>query len=125
MRLISLWGPVFLVMALIFFSSSVSDPGAPPGGLSDKSAHVLAYAALGAAFVRALAGGSARRATGGCVIAAAALATVYGITDEVHQGFVPDRTPDAVDLLADAVGGLAGAFCMAVAYRVAGRRLQR
>ena len=125
MRLLSLWGPVCLVMALIFFSSSVSDPGAPPGGLSDKSAHVLAYAALGAALVRALAGGSARRVTRGCVLAAAALATAYGVTDEVHQSFVPERTPDAMDLLADAVGGLAGAVCMALAYRLAGRRVSR
>jgi VanZ family protein len=32
----------------------------------------------------------------------------YGVTDEWHQSFVPGRSADAIDLVADAVGaGLA------------------
>lgn len=46
MRFLSLWGPVIAVMTVIFTASSMSDPGAPPGGLSDKTAHFAAYAAL-------------------------------------------------------------------------------
>ncbi len=38
---------------------------------------------------------------------AALLASLYGISDEVHQAFVPDRSADALDWLADTVGALA------------------
>ena len=37
----------------------------------------------------------------------AAFAIVYGITDEVHQLYVPDRTFDWLDLAADGAGALA------------------
>ena len=57
--MVLLWGPVLLVMALIFYLSSLPDPGGPPGGISDKTAHFLIYGALGAAMMRALAGGRA------------------------------------------------------------------
>jgi VanZ family protein len=100
-------------MVAIFFASSLSDPGLPPGGLSDKGAHVAAYAALGAALIRALASGQARLMTVMRVLIAAGLATAYGMTDELHQRFVPDRTPELLDLVADAAGGLAGAILFA------------
>ena len=32
------------------------------------------------------------------------LATLYGVTDEGHQWFVPGRTAEVADLVADAVG---------------------
>jgi VanZ family protein len=38
--------------------------------------------------------------------AAFALTCVYGILDEIHQSFVPGRTPDAMDVLADATGAI-------------------
>jgi VanZ family protein len=118
-----LWGPVIIVMALIFSASSLSDPGAPPGGMSDKAAHFLAYAALGAALVRALAGGRASGMTVRRIALAILLATVYGASDEVHQMFVPGRTPDVMDLLADASGAAAGAVLVALAARLARRAL--
>jgi VanZ family protein len=118
LKFLVLWGPVLLVMALIFYASSLSDLGPPPAGMSDKSAHAIAYAALGGSLVRALAGGRSRAMTVARILAAAALATVYGMTDELHQSFVPNRTPDVFDLVADAVGGLAGAAVVAVLARL-------
>jgi VanZ family protein len=35
------------------------------------------------------------------------LASLYGVSDEAHQAFVPGRSADAVDWLADTVGALA------------------
>lgn len=104
-------------MAVIFTASSMSDPGAPPGGLSDKSAHVAAYAALGATLVRALAGGRSAGMTVRRIGLAFVLATAYGATDELHQRFVPGRHPDLLDLVADAGGGFAGAAVAAGVVR--------
>jgi VanZ family protein len=116
-----LWAPVIIVMALIFHASSLSDPGSPPGDISDKTAHLLAYFPLGAALVRALAGGRALRMTLPRIATATILATVYGISDEIHQILVPPRTPDWHDVVADCLGALAGAMVFALVARTAFR----
>jgi VanZ family protein len=118
LKLVLLWGPVLLVMGLIFFFSSLPDPGGPPGGISDKTAPVLIYAALGASLVRALAGGRITAMTLTRILFAAALGTLYGVSDEIHQHFVPPRTPDILDVAADAVGALVGAMLMTLLARL-------
>jgi VanZ family protein len=125
LKLALLWGPVLLVMGLIFFFSSLPDPGGPPGGISDKTAHVLIYAALGASLVRALAGGRITAMTVTRILLAAALGTLYGISDEIHQHFVPPRTPDILDVVADSVGAFVGASVMTVVGRLLPLRLPR
>lgn len=95
-------------MAVIFAASSIPDLTALPGGISDKSGHGLGYAILGGLLLRALAGGRLRNVTWGTAAAAILLATAYGVSDEFHQSFVPGRTPDVHDVMADAIGaGLA------------------
>ena len=124
MKLVLLWGPVLLVMGLIFFFSSLPDPGGPPGGISDKTAHVLIYAALGASLVRALAGGRITAMTLTRIVLAAALGTLYGVSDEIHQHFVPPRTPDILDVVADSIGAILGAIVMTLVARLLLRRLR-
>lgn len=99
-----LWGPVILQMVVIFIASSIPDLRALPGGISDKSGHGLGYAILGAVLLRALARGRLRNVTWGLLAATVLLATLYGVSDEFHQSFVPGRTPDAHDVMADAIG---------------------
>ena len=91
-------------MGLIFFVSSLPDPGGVPGGISDKTAHFLVYGALGAALMRALAGGRSAAMTLPRILAAVVLGTLYGVSDEIHQYFVPPRTPDLLDVAADSAG---------------------
>ena len=38
------------------------------------------------------------------------LTAAYGILDELHQAFVPDRTPDVWDVVADTIGGLIAVY---------------
>jgi VanZ family protein len=98
--------PALLQAALIFALSSrpgdaypdVSFPGA------DKLVHFALYAPLGAALVYAL---------GGHWRWAGLLAALYGVSDELHQMFVPMRFADGFDVLADAAGGFVGAWLMA------------
>lgn len=46
-------------------------------------------------------------------IMAAALAAIYGATDELHQSFVPGRSMDIFDWFMDALGAVAGAYTAA------------
>jgi VanZ family protein len=95
-------------MAIIFTASSISDIGTLPAGISDKSGHSFGYAILGALLLRALAGGRLAGVTWKRALAAIALSALYGASDEFHQSFVPGRTPDVLDLVADATGASAG-----------------
>lgn len=97
-----------MVAAAIFVASSLPASELPQIGFPgvDKLEHGLAYAALGAAVARALGGPPSWLGRWGL---AAALAIGYGVSDEVHQLFVPGRRFDVADLLADAVGATIGA----------------
>jgi hypothetical protein len=104
-----LWAPVVLQMAIIFAASSIPNLGALPGGISDKSGHSIGYALLAGLFLRALARGRLRDVTRLRVLLAIVVATVYGVSDEFHQLFVPGRSADRYDVLADCVGATLGA----------------
>jgi VanZ family protein len=103
------WLPVVAYMAMLFGFSSVSTLPPLPGDLSNYHAHFAAYGGLAALTVRALARGSLRNVTWQVVCAAVAVASVYGVTDEYHQLFVPGRTFDVMDIAADAIGSIVSA----------------
>lgn len=79
---------------------------------SDKVVHAAVYAVLG---------GLLRLASGRTGIAVA-WAGAYGVSDEAHQAFVPGRSPDPLDWLADVLGALTGAALVASFARRAGTR---
>jgi VanZ family protein len=45
-------------------------------------------------------------------LVAIAISSLYGVTDEYHQVFVPGRTFDVLDMAADAFGSVVGAGAM-------------
>lgn len=105
----------------IWWASSQAHPFPflPTGLLAqDKLLHLAAYGVLGALVLGAI--HPMRLGPARAVVVAAVVATAYGATDEWHQSRVPNRSADAADLAADAVGGLLGAAAMGVALR--GRR---
>ena len=102
------WGPVALLMGLIFAVSSMSTPPKIPGEISDVGAHGIVYAVLGVLVVRALADARWSGVTFSLAVGAAVIATVYGVSDEFHQRFVPGRTADVRDITADMVGAAVG-----------------
>jgi hypothetical protein len=104
--------------ALVFATShSASPPGASLLKGLDFPVHLVSFDVLGflASMGFAAAFGPARfvRAAA-CGAVAAAL---YGVTDEFHQSFVPGRRVEGKDLVADAVGGAAGAAAWAAVRR--------
>ena len=97
-----------LQMAIIFAASSIPNLGQLPGGISDKSCHTIGYALLAGLFLRAFARGRLREVTWRRASAAIIVATLYGVSDEFHQVFVPGRSADRYDVLADCIGATLG-----------------
>lgn len=103
-RLCWVWLPAVAAMVAIFWVSAVPDLAAPPGGMSDKTGHFLAYGLLGGLCLRAVTAARWQQVTPTRAAVSWALAAVYGVTDEIHQSFVPGRTPAFDDWVADASG---------------------
>jgi VanZ family protein len=101
-----LWVPVVLYMAGIFFASSLPDPPVP-ADIPDVSLHEAAYFGLTLLLIRALARGRWSGVTFVTLAAGWALAVAYGVTDEWHQSFVPNRHAELRDLGSDAMGAFA------------------
>lgn len=56
-------------------------------------------------------------------LAAVVLASLYGVTDEFHQSFVPGRMPDPADWLTDTCGAALGAAVVTLVERRHGAQL--
>ena len=108
-RTLSLWGPVVIYMAALFHASSLASLPSPPAGLTDKHEHFFFYGILAALVLRALARGRWRGVGPIAVAGAILISSIYGVTDEFHQRFVPGRDYDVLDMLADALGSAAAA----------------
>jgi VanZ family protein len=107
-------------MAMIFGLSSLSRLPPPPGGLSFYHVHFAVYAGLAVVTARAT-GKGFRHVSWRAVIGAIVIAALYGVSDEYHQLFVPGRTFDVLDMLADALGSIAGAGAVG-AWSIISRR---
>jgi VanZ family protein len=109
------WAGVLFVLSS--FPGSVYPQTRIPA--ADKMVHLALYGMLGALCGRALMLRRRRSVAGRpvllVVVAAALLATLFGVSDELHQLFVPGRSADWHDAVADALGAVVGA---AVAVRV-------
>lgn len=103
------WLPPLMVMALIFYLSSRSSLPQAQGewldALIKKLSHIAVYTVLFLLLVRAwrwtLATCWARYSMGEALWAALLTTAAYGITDEVHQSFVPRRHSNWMDVVID------------------------
>lgn len=73
---------------------------------ADKLVHLGLYGVFGWLVVRALDAGGAARWTG--LAGALTLVLAFAALDEWHQAWIPSRSPQVVDWMADAVGILVG-----------------
>jgi VanZ family protein len=112
------WAPVLAQMGAIFFASSMTAVPDLPGGLTDKTGHLIGYALLSALAIRAFAGATWSGVTTGAAVRAVLLSSAYGATDEFHQRFVTNRTPDVLDWCADTAGAILGVAIVLIAARM-------
>ena len=112
--------PVTLVMGGIFYLSHQPGDSLPMPDIVnfDKLLHCLVYAVLGLTFLFALPPSWRRRrpVLAGCATVLFCLG--YGITDEVHQSFIPGRFSSLADLGADTLGGVLAVLTERVRHRL-------
>jgi VanZ family protein len=117
------WLPVIAWLIVIFIGSSIGSlprvGGQTTDGLVHRAGHVVEYAVLGALLLRALS--KDRLVTKRDVILTVIMVALYGVSDEVHQRFMPGRSSEVSAVLFDVAGGLIGAW----AYRVWRRRISQ
>jgi VanZ family protein len=115
------WVPTVLWMGVIFFLSTLPESATPGRGIiSDKICHGAEYFILAFLILFAL-----QRTTRARFFTAFWItlvwAALYGLSDEIHQLYVPTRQFDVGDLLAD-VGGAVLLFLILWVLQRSGRR---
>ena len=110
-KFFSYWLPIIIYCLFIFIQSSYpSIKSAPELPYFDKVLHFVGYALLGALFLRAFKTSRIKNNVKLVVILSILLSSLYGISDEIHQYFVPYRDADLMDVLADTLGGIMGVY---------------
>ena len=113
-RQVAIWslGALAWIGIIFFFSSQprAGDDATPT--IAYKLAHLIEYGVLGIL----LAGATRRASIPGGPGWAWVIVVVNAVGDEIHQAFVPGRTPLVTDVAIDALGGLVGILAY-VTYR--------
>jgi len=112
-RRIHRWVAVAVWASVIFGASSLHGSQVP--GRFGALAHFLEYAVLGVLVAGAL---RVDHAQSRSAVLGVTLASLYAITDEFHQAFVPGRVPDPLDWGTDTLGALCGVVVMLLASRL-------
>ena len=96
-------------MAIIFLLSNQPDSDPAGGRISFgvyKLAHLVVFTVLGVLVAGAVRHLKTPRASWWAWV----LVVLYAIADELHQSFVPGRSPLVTDVAIDSVGGLLGIY---------------
>jgi VanZ family protein len=103
------WLPALAIMVIIFTFSSMQDKGIkmpsafktkPIDIVVSKSAHVFLFGSLAVALEFGF--GKVDKNTKLLIVI---LVMLYGISDEIHQWFVPNREPRIIDVAIDTFAG--------------------
>lgn len=102
--------PLAVVIGILTATSWPRPPAMPHN--SDKVVHFTAYATLGAAVAWAAMTTSVRRALVWVLVV-----SMLGALDEWHQQFIPSRSMDVRDWMADTAGAVAGLTILSALQR--------
>jgi VanZ family protein len=129
--LVLAWAPVALIMGVIFWASGQHSPSFVTDPTADvvlkKLGHATGYALLAVSLAIGITlTVDVRRGGFGLLTAdlerrtfftAWAMATLYAVSDELHQVFVSGRTPALADVAIDSLGAAAGVALLAWVLR--------
>jgi VanZ family protein len=103
------WLPVIVYGSVIFFLSAGPQPDAYVAlNVWDKAAHIVEYAVLAVLAFRAFRYASTPALSAHASVLAIACSALYGVSDEIHQIFVPSRMAAVSDAVADFIGSCVG-----------------
>ena len=112
------WIPALATLCLIVFLSHQSHP--PGAGLGlNPLLHLIEYALLTLTLVWGRSSGLRRVLGTRQLVWLWILGTLFAVSDEIHQSFVPGREPSVGDLLMD----VAGVALVLAAYRLVRNRI--
>lgn len=99
------WLPVYAYAGLIFYISSLPTIPEPiVNTFKDWILHMIEYSILGVLLFRAFLNSQNMTLKAQAVFLAVLIAIIYGITDELHQYFVPGRVMSSFDIVANSLG---------------------
>ena len=105
------WLPVILYCIAIYIQSDFpSSEHIPTFEFSDKVLHFLAYAVMGVLFYRAYQTLRFKENLRLLILLSIVSASLYGISDEIHQYFVPYRDASIFDVIANCLGAICGVY---------------
>ncbi len=103
------WLPLIAACVAIFIQSSFRGPERMPEvRFLDKLLHFGAYAVLAILFYRAYETLPLKNSRNLLILISIFSTTLYGISDEIHQYFVPFRHADMMDVVANTIGSICG-----------------
>ncbi len=102
------WFIALIYMGLIFIVSSIPGDTLPEIEIFgvDKFVHSVEYGLLSWILGKALRTSANKVFVNHAVVFSVMLTILYGISDEIHQIFVPLRLPDVYDVVADGIGSI-------------------
>ncbi|MFO7708559.1 MAG: VanZ family protein [Desulfobacterales bacterium] len=110
MRMLPDLAPLIAYCTFIVIQSHLPSPvELPEVSHVDKLLHAGAYGVMAVLFYRTYRAGWPQAGRRALLWASVASAALFGLSDEIHQFFVPERTADPLDFLADAAGAFLGA----------------
>lgn len=110
LRIALAWLPAVAYMGVIWALSSMALPDLSLDSfpLRDKGVHALEYALLAFLVTHASLRTWPDRERSRIAAVALLVTCGWGVLDEIHQAFVPGRSSDLADLVADLAGALVG-----------------
>jgi len=117
------WLPLIIYCVAIYIQSDLPSPERlPKFQFSDKVLHFLAYAVMGVLFYRAYQTLRIKDNLRMLMLLSAVSASLYGISDEIHQYYVPFRDASILDVVANILGAFCGVYLYQLWAVTRGRR---
>lgn len=112
--------PPLLIAAGIFFVSHQPYVVVPDIGIriEDKILHFIAYLIFGLSIIYSICGLRKDINKKRLFLILLAIGSIYAISDEVHQFYVPGRNADVADFLADVLGIIGSYFVYPVIMKL-------